>query len=54
MIEKFYAAHVKNTLGVAAINVRRARPSRGGGEKKTPVQPDDGTAFEKGTDGPLP
>lgn len=26
MIEKFYAAHIKNTLDAAAINVRRPRP----------------------------
>lgn len=28
MIEKFYAAHIKNTLDAAAINVRRAKPRR--------------------------
>ena len=28
MIEKFYAAHIKTTLDAAAINVRRARPSK--------------------------
>jgi hypothetical protein len=28
MIEKHYAAHLKNTLDTAAINVRRKRPSR--------------------------
>ncbi len=27
MIEKFYAAHLKNTIDAAAINVRRARPA---------------------------
>jgi hypothetical protein len=26
MIEKFYAAHIKNTLDAAAINVMRPRP----------------------------
>jgi integrase len=26
MIEKFYAAHIKNTLDAAAINVRRPKP----------------------------
>jgi hypothetical protein len=26
MIEKFYAAHIKNTLDASAINVRRSRP----------------------------
>ena len=26
MIEKFYAAHIKNTLDASAINVRRAKP----------------------------
>ena len=29
MIEKFYAAHIKNTLDAAAINVRRVRPGTG-------------------------
>jgi len=29
MIEKFYAAHIKNTLDAAAINVRRSRPALG-------------------------
>ena len=28
MIEKFYAAHIKNTLDAASINVMRARPAR--------------------------
>jgi hypothetical protein len=28
MIEKFYAAHVKNTLDAAAINVMRPRAAR--------------------------
>ena len=28
MIEKFYAAHIKNTLDAAAINVMRQRPAR--------------------------
>ena len=27
MIEKFYAAHIKNTLDAAAINVRRPKPA---------------------------
>lgn len=27
MIERFYAAHIKNTLDAAAINVRRAKPA---------------------------
>ena len=27
MIERFYAAHIKNTLDAAAINVRRPKPS---------------------------
>jgi integrase len=27
MIEKFYAAHIKNTLDTAAINVRRPKPA---------------------------
>jgi integrase len=28
MIERFYAAHIKNTLDAAAINVRRAKPTK--------------------------
>src|SRR5580700_2539736 len=28
MIEKFYAAHIKNTLDAAAINVRRTKPTK--------------------------
>jgi integrase len=28
MIEKFYAAHIKNTLDAAAINVRKPKPSK--------------------------
>ena len=28
MIEKFYAAHIKNTLDAAAINVRKAPPKK--------------------------
>lgn len=28
MIEKFYAAHIKNTLDAAAINIRRASPAK--------------------------
>ncbi len=28
MIEKFYAAHIKNALDAAAINVRRPKPAR--------------------------
>lgn len=33
MIEKFYAAHIKNTLDAAAINVRRPKPGAGNGKK---------------------
>jgi integrase len=33
MIEKFYAAHIKNTLDASAINVMRSRGARGGGGK---------------------
>jgi len=40
MIERFYAAHIKNTLDAAAINVRRASPVK----KKKPVRP----SFPKG------
>jgi len=28
MIERFYAAHIKNTLDAAAINVRRSKPTK--------------------------
>ena len=28
MIEKHYAAHIKNTLDAASINVRRPKPTR--------------------------
>jgi integrase len=28
MIEKYYASHIKNTLDAAAINVRKAKPTR--------------------------
>lgn len=38
MIEKFYAAHIKNTLDAAAINVRRPKPSSRKG-KKPPNNP---------------
>jgi hypothetical protein len=27
MIEKFYAAHIKNTLDAASINIRRPKPA---------------------------
>jgi integrase len=33
MIERFYAAHIKNTLDAAAINVRRAKPAPRTGKK---------------------
>jgi integrase len=36
MIEKFYAAHIKNTLDAAAINVRRPKPSQK--KKATPTR----------------
>jgi len=32
MIEKFYAAHIKNTLDASAINVMRPRGAKGGGK----------------------
>jgi integrase len=42
MIEKFYAAHIKNTLDAAAINVRRPKPpSRKGAMAKPPKPTDD-------------
>jgi hypothetical protein len=40
MIEKFYAAHIKNTLDAAAINVRRPKPPR---RKGTAPAPNDGS-----------
>jgi hypothetical protein len=33
MIEKFYAAHIKNTLYASAINVMRPKGAKGGGGK---------------------
>lgn len=36
MIEKFYAAHLKNTLDAAAINVRRPRPAATRKPKRSP------------------
>jgi integrase len=42
MIEKFYAAHIKNTLDAAAINVRRPKPpSRKGGKSNVPKPTDE-------------
>lgn len=38
MIEKFYAAHIKNTLDASAINVRRPRPKK---RDHTPAPDDD-------------
>jgi hypothetical protein len=40
MIEKFYAAHIKNRLDAAAVNVRRPKPVV---RKKPSVQPKDDT-----------
>src|SRR5262249_43059106 len=44
MIEKFYAAHIKNTLDAAAINIMRPRRGRTPSEPKVitddvPLQP---------------
>jgi integrase len=39
MIEKFYAAHIKNTLDAASINVMRPRPPRGPTEPQTQRKP---------------
>jgi integrase len=36
MIEKFYAAHIKNTLDAAAINVRRPKPASRQGKRPKP------------------
>jgi integrase len=42
MIEKFYAAHIKNTLDAAAINVRRPKPAPGKrGNSKSKESSDD-------------
>jgi len=43
MIEKFYAAHIKNTLDAAAINVRRPKASsrKGKTSKRTPLSHHD-------------
>ena len=41
MIEKFYAAHIKNTLDAASINVRRPKPpARRPAQKKRPASDD--------------
>lgn len=37
MIEKHYAAHIKNTLDTAAINVRKPKPSKDGVAAKRPA-----------------
>jgi integrase len=39
MIEKHYAAHIKNVIDAAAINVRRPKPARGG----QPQKPSEGS-----------
>lgn len=36
MIEKFYAAHIKNTLDAAAINVRKPKPTKSGADTPKP------------------
>jgi integrase len=41
MIEKFYAAHIKNTLDAAAINVRRPKPASRKGKKPQAKSPHD-------------
>ena len=40
MIEKHYAAHIKNTLDAAAINVRRPKLMRKPDQKKRPPSGD--------------
>ncbi len=37
MIEKHYAAHIKNTLDAAAINVRRPKPGPAKSKQRQPV-----------------
>jgi hypothetical protein len=39
MIEKFYAAHIKNTLDAAAINVRRSKKAPRRGKRPKPTMP---------------
>ena len=41
MIEKFYAAHIKNTLDAAAINVRRPKPSARKKKRPQPKNPSE-------------
>jgi integrase len=41
MIENFYAAHIKNTLDAAAINVRRSRPASRKAKKAPHVDHED-------------
>ena len=45
MIEKFYAAHIKNTLDAASINVRRPKPVRRAGKQGRPA--DDANAHDQ-------
>jgi integrase len=40
MIEKYYAAHIKNTLDAAAINVRKAKPSKNNKEQPASAKED--------------
>jgi len=39
MIERFYAAHIKNTLDASAINVRRTKPEPRKSKKPKPKKP---------------
>jgi integrase len=39
MIEKFYAAHIKNTLDAAAINIRQPKPAARKGKRPQPKKP---------------
>jgi hypothetical protein len=45
MIEKFYAAHIKNTLDATAINVRRPKSVR----QVKPIQPAEAVIQPKPT-----
>jgi len=45
MIEKYYAAHIKTSLGAAAINVRRPRPGMRYGTMSNPVLAHVGSKF---------
>lgn len=47
MIEKFYAAHIKNRLDAAAINVVRPKPKSVVRKKPAPRLEDDTELYEQ-------